>query len=59
MFNNINEALEEFKMGNPILVVDDESRENEGDIIFPADAVYPRKNQSMCKRGQGASLYCD
>jgi 3,4-dihydroxy 2-butanone 4-phosphate synthase/GTP cyclohydrolase II len=36
MFNTIDEALIAFKNGNPILVVDDESRENEGDIIFPA-----------------------
>ena len=36
MFNKIEEALEAFKLGNPILVVDDESRENEGDIIFAA-----------------------
>ncbi len=37
MFNKIEEALASFKNGNPIVVVDDESRENEGDIIFPAD----------------------
>ena len=36
MFNTIDEALIAFKNVNPILVVDDESRENEGDIIFPA-----------------------
>ncbi len=43
MFNTIEEALLEFKYGNPILVVDDESRENEGDIIFPADAATHEK----------------
>jgi 3,4-dihydroxy 2-butanone 4-phosphate synthase/GTP cyclohydrolase II len=43
MFNTIEEALLEFKYGNPILVVDDESRENEGDIIFPADAATQEK----------------
>ena len=39
MFDHIEEGLREFKLGNPILVVDDESRENEGDIIFPADTA--------------------
>jgi 3,4-dihydroxy-2-butanone 4-phosphate synthase len=36
MFDAIEEALHDFRNGNPILVVDDESRENEADIIFPA-----------------------
>jgi len=31
MFDAIEEALHEFRNGNPILVVDDESRENEGE----------------------------
>lgn len=53
MFNNINEALEEFKMGNPILVVDDESRENEGDIIFPADAATQEKLNLCAKEARG------
>jgi 3,4-dihydroxy 2-butanone 4-phosphate synthase/GTP cyclohydrolase II len=43
MFNTIEEALLDFKNGNPILVVDNESRENEGDIIFPADAATQEK----------------
>jgi len=43
MFNKIEEALIAFKEGSPILVVDDESRENEGDIIFPADAATQEK----------------
>lgn len=43
MFNTIEEALLAFKNGHPILVVDDESRENEGDIIFPADAATQEK----------------
>lgn len=43
MFNKIEEALESFKTGNPIVVVDDEGRENEGDIIFPADMATQKK----------------
>ena len=43
MFNTIEETLLAFKNGDPILVVDDESRENEGDIIFPADTATQEK----------------
>ena len=43
MFNKIEEALASFKKGNPIVVVDDESRENEGDVIFPADMATQEK----------------
>jgi 3,4-dihydroxy 2-butanone 4-phosphate synthase/GTP cyclohydrolase II len=43
MFNKIEEALLAFKEGSPILVVDDESRENEGDIVFPAAAATQEK----------------
>jgi 3,4-dihydroxy 2-butanone 4-phosphate synthase/GTP cyclohydrolase II len=43
MFNKIEEALIAFKEGSPILVVDDESRENEGDIIFAADTATQEK----------------
>jgi 3,4-dihydroxy 2-butanone 4-phosphate synthase/GTP cyclohydrolase II len=43
MFDHIEEGLREFKLGNPILVVDCESRENEGDIIFPAHAATQAK----------------
>jgi 3,4-dihydroxy 2-butanone 4-phosphate synthase/GTP cyclohydrolase II len=53
MFNTIEEALLEFKMGNPILVVDDESRENEGDIIFPADAATQEKLNLCAAEAKG------
>jgi len=35
-FNTIEEAIEEFKNGRPIIVADDEDRENEGDLIIPS-----------------------
>ena len=53
MFNTIEEALLEFKKGNPILVVDDESRENEGDIIFPADAATQEKLNLCATEAKG------
>ena len=36
-FNTIDEAIEDFKNGKPIIVADDEDRENEGDVIIPAE----------------------
>lgn len=41
MFNTIEEAIEEFKNGRPVIVADDEDRENEGDLVLPADFVTP------------------
>ena len=53
MFNKIEEALEAFKLGNPILVVDDESRENEGDIIFAASKATQDKLNLCAKEAKG------
>ena len=53
MFDRIDVALQEFKKGNPILVVDDESRENEGDIIFPADSATQEKLNFCASAGKG------
>ena len=40
-FNTIEEALEDFKLGKPLIVADDEDRENEGDLICSAQFVTP------------------
>ena len=40
-FNTIEEALEDFKVGKPLIVADDEDRENEGDLICSAQFVTP------------------
>lgn len=53
MFDTIKAALQDFEAGNPILVVDDESRENEGDIIFPADAATQEKLNLCAKEARG------
>lgn len=37
IFNTIEEAIEDFKNGKPVIVADDEDRENEGDVIIPAE----------------------
>ena len=38
----VKNALEAFKQGNGVLVLDDENRENEGDLIFPAETITVR-----------------
>jgi len=53
MFDVIEEVLVEFRNGNPILVVDDESRENEADIVFPAAAATQSKLNFCASEGKG------
>lgn len=40
-FNTVEEAIECFKAGEPVLIADDENRENEGDLICSAEKVTP------------------
>ena len=40
--NTIDEALADFKEGKFVIVVDDEDRENEGDLICAAEKITPR-----------------
>ena len=53
MFNRIEEALEELKKGNMIIVVDDEDRENEGDLLMAASKVTPEAINFMATHGRG------
>jgi 3,4-dihydroxy 2-butanone 4-phosphate synthase/GTP cyclohydrolase II len=39
MFNSIEEVIEEAKLGRPFVIIDDENRENEGDVIIPAQFI--------------------
>ena len=41
--NTIEEAIEDFREGKFLIVVDDEDRENEGDFIIAAEKVTPEK----------------
>lgn len=51
--DSIEEAIEEFKAGNFVIVVDDEDRENEGDLIIAAEMVTPEKVNFMLKHARG------
>ncbi|MCF7885874.1 MAG: bifunctional 3,4-dihydroxy-2-butanone-4-phosphate synthase/GTP cyclohydrolase II [Candidatus Marinimicrobia bacterium] len=52
-FNNIEDAIQDFKEGKFLIVVDDEARENEGDFIIAADKVTPEKVNFITKEGRG------
>lgn len=52
-FNTIEEAIEELKEGRMIVVVDDEDRENEGDLVCSAQMVTPDIINFMSKNGRG------
>jgi 3,4-dihydroxy 2-butanone 4-phosphate synthase / GTP cyclohydrolase II len=52
-FNTIEEAIEDIKLGKIIVVVDDEDRENEGDLLMAAEKVTPAAINFMTKYGRG------
>ncbi|MGE4284741.1 MAG: bifunctional 3,4-dihydroxy-2-butanone-4-phosphate synthase/GTP cyclohydrolase II [Clostridia bacterium] len=52
-FNTIEEALEDICQGKIIIVVDDEDRENEGDLLMAAEKVTPEAINFMAKYGRG------
>lgn len=52
-FNTIEEAVEDIKRGRIIVAVDDEDRENEGDLIMAAEMVTPEAINFMAVHGRG------
>ena len=52
-FSTIPEALEDFRAGKMIVVVDDEDRENEGDLTIAAEKVTPEAVNFMARYGRG------
>jgi len=52
-FSPIDEILEELRRGNMIVLVDDEDRENEGDLVCAAEFITPEKVNFMLKYGRG------
>ena len=49
--NTIEEAIEDFREGKFLIIVDDEDRENEGDFIIAAEKITPEKVNFMLKNG--------
>jgi len=52
-FDTIEEAIVDFKEGKFLIVVDDADRENEGDLIIPAEKITPDKVNFMLKHARG------
>lgn len=52
-FAPVGEAIEEIRQGHLIVVVDDEDRENEGDLVCAAEKVTPEIINFMAKHGRG------
>jgi len=53
MFNTIPEILEDLKKGKIVIVVDDEDRENEGDLVMAASSAKAEDINFMAKFGRG------
>ena len=51
--NTIDEALDDFRAGRFVIVVDDEDRENEGDLICAAEMITPEMVNFMLKEARG------
>ena len=52
-FNTVEEAIESFNAGKPIIIADDEDRENEGDLICSADKITPDVINFMAQECRG------
>jgi 3,4-dihydroxy 2-butanone 4-phosphate synthase/GTP cyclohydrolase II len=52
-FNTIEEALHDIKKGKMVILVDDEDRENEGDLCMAAEKITPEAINFMAKNGRG------
>ncbi|WP_249963139.1 3,4-dihydroxy-2-butanone-4-phosphate synthase [Histophilus somni] len=54
----VKRAIEAFKKGNGVLVLDDEDRENEGDLIFPAETITVEQMAKLIRYGSGIVCLC-
>ena len=52
-FDSVEEAIEEIRLGRIVIVVDDEDRENEGDLTAAAEKTTPEMINFMAKNGRG------
>ncbi len=55
-FSSIPEILDELRAGKMIVLVDDEDRENEGDLVMAAEKVTPAAINFMVTHARGADL---
>ena len=53
MLDRVNTALDHIRAGKMVILVDDEDRENEGDLCMAAEAVTPEAINFMAMHGRG------
>lgn len=53
IFAPVREVLQDLRKGKLVIVVDDEARENEGDLVCPAEKITPAKVNFMARHGRG------
>ena len=53
MFDSIESLIEDIRQGKMVLILDDEDRENEGDLVMAAEKVRPEDINFMAKYGRG------
>ena len=53
LFSKIEEIIKDAKKGKMFILVDDENRENEGDLVVPAEKINAEKINFMAKHGRG------
>ncbi|MFQ6117907.1 MAG: 3,4-dihydroxy-2-butanone-4-phosphate synthase, partial [Candidatus Bipolaricaulia bacterium] len=53
VFDPVEEAIEAIGQGEMVIVVDDEERENEGDLVLAAEKVTPERVNFMAKHARG------
>lgn len=51
--NTIEELIEDYRQGKMVILMDDEDRENEGDLLVPAETVTPEDINFMARYGRG------
>jgi 3,4-dihydroxy 2-butanone 4-phosphate synthase len=54
----LQRALSSLRQGNGILLLDDEDRENEGDLIFPAETITPQQMALLIRECSGIVCLC-
>ena len=54
----VKAAIDAFKQGDGVLVLDDENRENEGDLIFPAETITAAQMAKLIRYGSGIVCLC-
>ncbi len=53
MFSSVEEAVEEIRQGRMVIVIDDQDRENEGDLVAAAELITPETITFMATQGRG------